>query len=907
MRSRKTVSRRRFVVSGAAGAAATAAMIGPAGASERQAATPAPVRATPTAEPGGPDQRDEQVLQQMTLEEKIARTHGEMNPNHPFYMPPLTRFGIPALTMADGPSGVRVVDSNVNGGRATAMPATIGLAATWDEALARRYGDLVGREAWSTGHNVQLGPGADIARVAVSGRIFESFGEDPLLSGRCAAAYVTGIQTHPVAACVKHYCVYNQEVDRTRYDAHLSERALREIYLPPFAAAVLEGNAGLVMGAFNQVNGFYACEHPVLLADILKRQLAFPGFVISDWGAAHGTVESANAGLDQEQPSARVFGDALQAAVQTGAVPMARLDDMARRVLRTMFARDLVDHPVEIRPLPEQEHGQIAREIAAQGIVLLKNNDRLLPLPSGGVRSIAVIGADADNASAAGGGSGLAAPTYTVSPLDGIGQRAGAAIAVEHAPGTDPVSAAALLPGPQPVPSSVLTPPDADPCVHGLRAEYWDNPGFEGDPALVRTDPHVDLNFGFFVYRGFNAGSPNLPPTPGPSMAGPGALPSVRWTGTLTAPATGDYVLALTSLGSSRLVLDGQPLIDNLGLDLRPATAAVTLAGGEPHEVQIEYAADAAGISGNIGAQMRFGWEHPAEAIPSRVREAADLASRCDVAVVVVRDYESEEMDRPDLRLPNEQDQLIRAVAAANPKTIVVVQTGAAVTMPWLDDVGAVVQAWYGGQEQGNAIADILFGDVNPSGKLPLTFPQSMDETPVATEAQYPGVMGIVEYSEDVFVGYRGYEHFGIEPLFTFGHGLSYTTFDYADLRVESVGGATGGAGQTKETDKADTDTVARVTFTLANSGEVAGAEVAQIYVGPLPGDVAMPPKQLAGFAKVTLDPGQRQDITVDVPRSALSYWDSARQGWTTPGGETAVYVGSSSQDIRLEGMIRIA
>ena len=901
MHSQRSVSRRTFVMSGAA----TAAMIGSVGANAHQIATPVPGPATPVTTSGDPDQRAEAILRQMTLEEKIAMTHGEMNPSYPFYMPPLARLGIPALTMADGPSGVRVVDSLANGGRATAMPATIALAATWDESLARRYGDLVGRETWSTGHNVQLGPGADIARVPVSGRIFESFGEDPLLSGRCAAAYVTGIQTHPVAACVKHYCVNNQETNRTRYDAQLSERALQEIYIPPFAAAVQEGDAGLVMGAFNQVNGFYACEHPVLLADILKRQLAFPGFVISDWGAAHGTVESANAGLDQEQPSARVFGDALQAAVQTGAVPMARLDDMARRILRTMFARGLVDRPVDLIPLPEREHGQIAREIAAQGIVLLKNDSGVLPLPSGGIRSIAVIGADADNASAAGGGSGLVAPTYTVSPLDGIRQRAGAAIAVEHAPGTDPVSAAALLPGPPPVPASVLAPPEANPGDHGLRAEYWDNPGFLGDPALIRTEPHVDLNFGFFVYTGFNAGSPNLPPTPGPSMAGPGSLPSVRWTGTLTAPVTGDYVLALTSLGTSRLVLDGQPLIDNLGLDLTPATATVTLGVGEPHEVQIEYAADAAGISGNIGAQMRFGWEHPADAIHSRAREAADLAGRSDVAVVVVRDYESEEMDRPDLRLPNEQDQLIQAVAAANPRTIVVVQTGAAVAMPWLDDVGAVVQAWYGGQEQGNAIADILFGDITPSGKLPLTFPRSMDETPVATEAQYPGVAGIVEYSEDVFVGYRGYEHFDIEPLFPFGHGLSYTTFDYADLRVESVIAAPGGSGHADEMEP--TEVVARITFRLMNSGRVAGSEVAQVYVGSLPRDVPTPPKCLAGFAKVVLEPGQRQDITIDLPRSALSYWDSARHGWTTPSGETPVYVGSSSRDIRLEGMVRIA
>jgi len=901
MRSRKRVSRRTFLASGAVAAAA----VGAAGTSARQAATPTSAPATPTtsatsvARQDGPDQRAEQLLQRMTLEEKIAMTHGETNPLYPFYVPPLPRLGIPALTMSDGPSGVRVANPSANGGRATAMPATIALAATWDPALAQRYGDLVGREAWSTGHNVQLGPGADIARVAVSGRIFEAFGEDPLLSGRCAAAYVTGVQTHPVAACIKHYCVYNQQADRTRIDARVSERAIQEIYIPAFAPAIVEADAGIVMGAFNQINGAYACENPVLLTDILKGQLGFPGFVISDWGAAHDTVASANGGLDQEQPSARVFGDALQAAVGTGEVSTARLDDMVRRVLRTMVARGLVDRPVKLEPLPEPVHGQIAREIAAQGIVLLKNSDGVLPLPSSGIRSIAVIGADADNASAAGGGSGLVAPTSTVSPLDGIRTRAGEGITVVHAPGTDPVSAAALLPGPHPVPASVLTPPPGGPGVEGLLAEYWNNPAFDGDPALTRTEPHVDLNFGFFVYSGFNAGSPNLPPIPASSIAGQGARPSVRWTGTLTAPATGDYVLAVTSLGTSRLELGGQEAIANFGTDLTPVSTTVALVAGEPHEVVVEYMADAAGISGNTGAQMRFGWDTPADAVPAKVREAADLASHCDVAVVVVRTYESEEMDRPDLRLPNAQDHLIGAVAAANPKTIVVIQSGGAVAMPWLNEVGAVVQAWYGGQEQGNAIADILFGDVSPSGKLPLTFPRAADETPIQTTAQYPGVARIVDYSEDVFVGYRGYEHFGIEPLFPFGHGLSYTTFDYANLQVERVGAEAGPPDAT--------DTAARITFTITNSDAVAGAEVAQVYVGRLPGDVPTAPKQLAGFAKVALDPGQRGKITIDVPRRLLSYWDTARRGWVTPRGETAVYVGGSSQDIRLEGTIEIA
>jgi beta-glucosidase len=839
--------------------------------------------------PPSPNERAKQLLERMSLREKIEMLHGEFPAPYAFYNEPIERLGIPALTMADGPAGVRVSNPEVNEGKATALPAPIALAAGWDRSLAAEYGDLLGREAFLTGHNVLLAPAVDIARVPVAGRVFEAFGEDPYLQGEIARSVVRGIQSHPVVATVKHYNVYNQETDRFFVSAEVSERALQEIYTPPFEAAVKDGRAGAVMCSYNRVNEVYACENRHLLTTILKNQLGFRGWVMSDFGSTPSTVRAARAGLDQEMPSEVFFGDELVAAVRSGKVSMATIDDKVMRILRQMFRLGLFDRPVQVGPLPEQQHGRRALGIAKKGIVLLKNSGSLLPLKDLSPQSIAIIGADADNASAAGGGSSHVQPTYEVSPLDAIRRRAGAGVRVDHAPGTDPVSAASLLPGPAPVPSSVMAPAGTEGDIQGLRARYWTNTGFQGEPVLDRTEPQAAVNLGLlFALPAF--GTSSLPPVP-PELIG--SPISIRWTGTITAPTTGDYELSLTSLGGSRLYLDGELAIDHWGPhDLATKKVSVQLVGGEPHKIRIDHVADhpSVGGFGLVGATVKFGWRHPANAISPAVQRAAMLAGASDVAVVVVRDYETEQSDRPNLTLPNEQDGLIRAVAAANPRTIVVLNTGAPVAMPWLGRVPAVIEAWYGGQEQGNALAAVLFGDVNPSGKLPITFPRRLSETPTSAPEQFPGVNGSAAYTEGVFVGYRGYDRFGIDPLFPFGHGLSYTSFDYRDLRVAS-GGKKG---------------VAQVAFTVVNTGAERGSEVAQVYVGELPADVETPPRQLAGFARAALAPGERQRVIVNVRRRSLSYWNSRADKWATPKGRVPVYVGSSSRDIRLEGQITV-
>jgi beta-glucosidase len=831
----------------------------------------------------------------MTLNEKVDMTTGELCNQYGFYNRAIPRVGIPALTMADGPAGVRINNRAVNGGRATELPAPIALAATWDVTLVTTYADIGGSEAFLSGHNVLMGPAVDIARVPLAGRAFEAYGEDPFLAAQLAAPYIHAVQQHPVMAVVKHYNGYTQEKNRFNIDAWVDERTLREIYTPAFEAAAHEGAAS-VMCSFNRINGQHGCENAPLLTDVLKKQLGFAGFVISDYGATQSTVPSALAGLDQEQPSPTFYGQKLKDAVQSGQVPLSVLEDKDRRILASMFRFGLFDHPVAIGPLAAQEHGAQSRAIAEQSMVLLKNSGGLLPLPAG-LKSIAVIGPDANDASAQGGGSAQVLPTYTVSPLQGIQQRAGAGVNVQFAPGTDPVGAAHTISSESAVPSSVLTPAGApsgtQTGTHGLYAQYWLNSNFQGTPDVTRVDPQLAVQMAFANFPGFSASAlPGLPTT------FTNAHFSARWMATLTVPVTGDYTLTLTSLGRGSVYLDGELVIDQSQQhDLASLSATLHLDAGGQHMLRVDYVADLPASVGNrisvAGGQAALTWIPPANMVSPSIQAAAALAKASDVALVFVRDYESEQYDRPGLSLPNDQDQLVAQVVAANPRTIVVVMTGQGITMPWLPSVPAVLQAWYPGQEQGNAIARVLFGDVNPSGKLPVTFPKSILDTVAANLSQYPGAGDELSLSEGVFVGYRGYDANGVEPLFPFGYGLSYTTFQYGELQVNNP--VTAADGSTKP---------GTVSFTVTNTGSRSGAEVAQVYVGSLSANVPTPPRQLAGFTKVQLEPGASTRVTVVLNPRALSYWDVVSHSWLIAGGKTPLYAGSSSRDIRLTGSI---
>ncbi|GEK21077.1 beta-glucosidase H [Cellulomonas xylanilytica] len=905
MRSRRPLARSRSAHASALVALCALALAVPAGAASAAPDDPdgeaavtqrlqdAEVQSLPSQwwwDESSPDtRRARALLRQMTLDEKVDMLHGELNNYYGFYNGPIERLGIPALTMADGPAGVRIANPDVNDQEATQLPAPIALAATWDTALAEQYGQVAGDEAFRTGHNVLLSPAVDIARVAQAGRAFEALGEDPLLSGTVAAAEIRGIQSHPVVADIKHYNVYTQEVNRlSGGNAVVDERALQEIYTRPFAIGVEQGRPGSAMCAFNKVNGVYACESDELLNQILKAQLDFEGWVMSDYGATHSTVQAILGGMDQEMPGNTTpqtgpgtcfFCGPLLDAVRAGQVPVSRIDDAVLRILRPMFALGLFDNPPVVSALPEAEHGAFARQVAERSAVLLKNDASALPLQST-VGSIAVIGADADTV-VAGGGSSLVRPTYTVSPLEGIQARAGAGVLVRHVAGADPVTSAALIPGPDPIPSDFLS----SGTERGLRAEYFSDLGFTGEVLGDRTDPYAAINAGFFLFEGFNAQSPHFP-LQTRDMAG-----SIRWTGTLTAPVDGTYSLAVTTTGSATVTLDDVEVLAATPTgDVSTTTADVELVAGVPRELTVEYVNNGPGGT-DAGAVFQLGWTTPEGVVAPQALAAADLARSSQAAVVVVRDYSSEGGDKPDLDLPNGQAELVRQVAAANPRTIVVLAAGGAVqTSDWETGVPAIIHSWFGGQEQGNALARILFGDVNPSGRLPITLPVDEDSTPVSTPEQYPGAGLDQLFTEGIYVGYRGYEEFDITPQYPFGHGLSYTTYDYRNLRTAP---AANGALQVK--------------VAVRNTGALAGTETVQVYVGNLPTrQVQSAPKVLAGWATVTLQPGERRQVTVPISPESVSYWDVDRDRWRTPRGEIPVFVGSSSTDDRLTGTLQI-
>ncbi|MCM3790666.1 glycoside hydrolase family 3 C-terminal domain-containing protein [Domibacillus indicus] len=840
------------------------------------------------------EERANLLVDKMTLEDKVDFITGNLNNYYGFYNDGVEKYGIPALTMADGPVGVRIANPDVQDKKSTAMPAAIGLAATWNTETAEKYGDLLGDEAFNTTHNVLLGPGLDIARNAFGSRNFESLGEDPYLQSQMATEYVKAIQSNNVLVTAKHYLLNNQELNRFVSDSQASERTINEIYARPFANVIEDAEMGSVMCSFNKVNGVYACDNEEILTNLLRDKLGFEGFVMSDYRANVSTSNSIKAGMDLETPGdpGGLWGDKLVQAVRNGEVSEETIDQSTYRILYQMFDKGLFDNPAQNNKIDAKAHGAIARQIAAESMVLLQNDDKALPLDTDKLDSIAVIGPDADNASAAGGGSSLVNPTYTVSPLEGIKNRAGKDVKVEYAAGTDPISAGDLLPGPNAVPSSFLA-PSADSEENGLKAEYWSNAKMEGNPVYEHTAKQANLHLGFYNYEGFNAQSTKLDKLP----TSLNSMMSARYTGVIQVPKSGEYKLSTSSYGSSKVYLDGKLVIDNTGETFGTVEKTVTLDANQKYDLKIEYKTDYPYNPGrDNGAKLRFGWEAADDVVDENIKKAVELAKKSDAAVIVTKTYDSEgNIDRSDMELPNNQEQLIKEVAKVNKHVVVVNESGMAVEMgDWKDSVDSIVQAWYPGQEQGNAIADVLFGDVNPSGKLPVTFPEDEDKTPVSSDEQYPGVDDVSKYSEGIFVGYRGFEEYGIKPAFSFGHGLSYTEFGYKNLKTKVQS-----SGKNKET-------TFEVSLNVRNTGDKAGSEVVQVYTGKLPTDVETAPKQLAGFQKIELEPGKQQRVTIQLDSKALSYYDEEKHDWVMPSGSVPVYVGSSSTDIRLTGSIKV-
>ncbi|MEV0235008.1 glycoside hydrolase family 3 C-terminal domain-containing protein [Nonomuraea sp. NPDC050786] len=793
------------------------------------------------------------LLGQLTLEEKISLLHGARDPasrGQAGYLPGVPRLGIPEVRLADGPAGVRVT------ARATALPAPVALAATFAPDLARRFGAVIGREGRALGMDVLLSPMTNIVRVPQAGRNFETLGEDPLLAAAMVAGEVRGIQGEGLIATAKHYAANNFEHARQSVDARVDERTLREIYLPAFEAAVTAG-VGVVMAAYNRVNGVYAAENAHLLTGILRDEWRFAGWVMSDWSATHSGVPAVTAGLDMEMPSGANFAG-LAAAVTSGKLAGSVVDTAVRRVL-VQLARFGLLGGGRPRPSLDPEAGAgTAREIALAGAVLLRNEGDLLPLTRADLAGradgtgLAVIGPTAAHPLVGGGGSARVLPARAESPLDALRRQAGPGSRVSWATGVD-------LEG-VPVPASALS---------------------------LRRAP--------------KGGTPQ--PAAQVDHTGANALPagtSWTWTGTLTAPETGDYDLRIQGAGGvpafngsisltvggvrtgsvGALIGGNSSLIATSG-GLTNAGGVVHLESGRPTPIAIA----ATGAPGTP-LQVRLAWITPRRR-QEALREAVALAAGARAALVFAFNEGTEGADRASLALPKGQDAVIEAVAAANARTAVVLNTGDPVLMPWLERVPSILQMWYPGQEGADATATLLLGGASPGGKLPVTFPRRAEDAPTAPAERYPGEGGVAVYGEGVFVGYRHYDANDVEPLFPFGHGLSYTRFDYGGLSVRA---ASGGLS---------------VSFTVTNTGRREGTEVAQVYLGPpSPPPVPMPPRALAGFARVRLRPGERRRVTVTVSRRALQCWSDGR--WVLAGGRRTVHVGSSSRDLRLRQEVAV-
>ncbi len=794
--------------------------------------------------------------------------------------PALAGLGLQTGRTQDGPAGLN---------RGTAWPTPLTLAASFDPDLAARFGAAVGREFHAAGRSGILGPAMDMTRTWHFGRSTESFGEDPYLGARIVAREVAGIQSEHVLATVKHFAVYTQEQGRLgdnptgeqpAVDQIVGERAIRELYLPTFEAAVVEGRAGGVMCSFPRINGTYACEHRDLLTSILKDEWGFDGAVVPDFPVAQRSIATAfMAGLDAgaTSPATQGGGSAstgrfagetsLRDAVAAGIVSDDRLADLVRRRLVPGFRIGTFDHPASDsqKDPSSPEARALAAEIIRSGAVLLKN-EGALPLDSSAQR-IAIIGTQAsDEAVVVEQGSAFVEPRHLAAARTALQTRAPDGTALVYEPGDHGLVG---LPAPPP---DLLRAPDAEP---GLLAEYYASPDihFAGPPFASRVESGIDLN-----------GAPNVEELPASKAW------SVRWRGTFTPKASGVHELRLEGSGSAELWIDGRLQDAFYNSDFGSIAYGVieaTAGGNVPIEVRYSPRVTLGDAARNqfdsiLGTVLRLGYAPPDE----RFAAAVDAAAKADVALVFAGHKIGEGMDRRSLGLPARQDALIAAVAAVNPRTVVVLVTGGPVAMPWLTDVAGVLQVWLPGDAFGTGVAALIYGDADPGGRLPVTFPADETQGPGTTAATYPGetnargALDAVHFGEDLAIGYRYWDAHDQTPLFPFGYGLSYARFAVEGLGVRAP---PGGSAQVR----------ARVT----NTAERAGVEVLQVYVS-FPAGTGEPPKQLKGFAKLSLEPGETREVDIALDARAFEVWDEGRHRWTVPAGQFELLLGRSSRDI---------
>ncbi|MEJ1992744.1 MAG: glycoside hydrolase family 3 C-terminal domain-containing protein, partial [Maritimibacter sp.] len=803
----------------------------------------------------------EALVDAMTLDEQVSLLSGQ-----DFWsINPIERLEIGTLRVTDGPNGARGGGGLLGGVTAACFPAAIGLGATWDPELTHQIGAAIADEVKSKGAHVSLAPTCNIHRSVTNGRNFECYSEDPELTAALAVGYISGLQENGVSATIKHFVGNESEIERTSMSSEISERALREIYLRPFEDAVKKAGTWGIMSSYNRLNGTFASENPWLLTDVLRGDWGYDGIVMSDWFGSHTTAESVNAGLDLEMPGpARDRGDKLVAAVEAGDVSAEMVRTRALNMLRLMNRTGAISDYRELEERAEDrpEHRALIRKAGAAGAVLLKN-DGALPLaaPKG---KVAVIGPNAKVAQIMGGGSAQLNPHYRVSPWDGLVNRLGEE-ALSFAPG--------------------CTNHRWEPMWHAdLTAEYYDNLDLSGEPVFTEKMASTEA----FWVPPFADGKVDAKRF------------SARISGTYVAGVSGVHRFGIYSAGFSKMFVDGELVADahtnwtkgrtvfEEGCD--EVVGEKVLEAGKSYTVSIEFVAKEDAVL--VLSVFRAGIGVPMG--DAEIAEAARVAGEAETAVVFVGrsgEWDTEGSDLENIALPGRQDELVAAVCAANPRTVVVLQTGGPVEMPWLDDVAAVLQAWYPGQEAGNAIADVLFGDAEPGGRLPQSFPEQWQDNPTWSQDPevYPGLNGKVRYEEEVFIGYRHYTRHGIKPLFPFGYGLSYTSFALSGFSAVATGD------------------VANATATLTNTGDRKGSTVVQIYVGDRESSVLRPLRELKTFAKVELEPGESREVSFALDARACAFFDEAARMWQVEAGTFTLDAGFSAEEIVASAEIELA
>jgi beta-glucosidase len=818
--------------------------------------------------------RVESLIQKMTPEEKIDYIGGTG-----FAIRAVPSLNLPALEMSDGPYGTR---SN-SGFPSTTYAAGIGLAATWDRDLAQQVGSGIGQDARARGVHFMLGPGVNIYRSPRNGRNFEYFGEDPFLSGQIAVGYIDGIQSQGVSATVKHFDANNSEYLRHDSDSIVDERTLREIYLPAFEMAVTKAHVGAVMDSYNLINGEHATANSHLNIDILRNDWHFPYTLMSDWVATYSATGAANGGLDLEMPNGAFMNRAnLLAALANGTVKQSTIDEKVRHILLTASAFGWLDPNHQQRDtsisVVSGRSNAIALQSARESLTLLKNTGNLLPLDRSKIKSILVVGPDAYPGVAVGGGSAGVVPFTLVGPLAGMQRIAGDTVNILYDAGLPTLSELARRT------SFVTAPTGGKP---GVTIDTFPSLDLSGTPKQTSAR-NIDI-----TGIGWDAISGSLDDLMAALMSGQNRDASRRITGYLDVPSAATYLLALTTGGEGnglRVFIDDKPVIDDWKYvrAFEPHLSLPLSAG--MHKVVVE-----TWQNGLIGGKVRLALV-PEDSVVNA--SAKTLAAQADVVLVAAgyqsnadNESEGEGGDRT-FDLPFGQDALIRSMTSANPRTIVSITSGGNVdSSTWIDKVPALIEAWYGGQSGGQALAEAIFGDINPSGHLPATFERREQDNPTYNN-YYPQDGGIrVLYKEGIFVGYRGYQKEKIAPLFPFGYGLSYTTFAFSNLKLSPA------------TDSANVT----VTFDITNTGSRKGVDVAQVYVGDDHAKVPRPIRELKGFSRVDLAPNETRHISISLDPRSFAYYDVSKKKWTIDPGKFTIEAGDSVESLPLHETLQLS